>query len=200
MATPASDVISSPTPPPPAISAAPGLPILRNALEVGALAVWWALLLWLHARKQVHLPTLSVLVVIGCWIKTMLFGLEHVQQLLAAARANLAHHRFLILMGVNIAQMALSFAFDFHVLWTAKPDSFSGIAPGTPAGEGLFDLFYLSVLNFTFFGFGDIVPQTVPARIVNLTEVVIAFAVVIFLLSDFISLKESVRGQPPDAP
>jgi hypothetical protein len=34
---------------------------------------------------------------------------------------------------------------------------------------------------------------------VNLTEVIIAFAVVIFLLSDFISLKESVRGDPPDA-
>jgi hypothetical protein len=166
-------------------------------IEVGALMTWWGVLLWLHARKSITLPTLSLLVVLGCWVKTVFFSAEHVQQLLAAARANLAHHRFLLLMGVNIAQMALSFAFDFHVLWTAKADSFSGIATGTPSGEGLFDLFYLSVLNFTFFGFGDIVPQTVPARIVNLTEVIIAFAVVIFLLSDFISLKESVRGQPP---
>jgi hypothetical protein len=174
---------------------APLLPIVRNIAEVGALIAWWGFLLWLLSAKHVALPMLGVIVVLGCWAKTALFGWEHVHQLLAAARANLAHHRFLLLMGVNIAQMALSFAFDFHVLWTAKPDSFSGIVPGTPSGEGLFDLFYLSVLNFTFFGFGDIVPQTVPARIVNLTEVVIAFGVVIFLLSDFISLKESVRRE-----
>jgi hypothetical protein len=178
---------------------APLLPIVRNAVEIAALAAWWLLLLWLFRSKRVTLPTLSVLVVLGCWVKTGLFIIEHLRQLVDAARANLAHHRFLILMGVNIAQMALAFAFDFHVLWSAKPDSFSGIAAGTSPGEGLFDLFYLSVLNFTFFGFGDIVPQTIPARIVNLTEVIIAFGAVIFLLSDFISLKESLRASEPPA-
>jgi hypothetical protein len=200
------DASTSPSAPPPAPSPTPAhatadsalpplVPIARNLAEVAALCAWWGLLLWLHRTARVTLPTLGVLVVIGCWVKTLLFSVEHVRQLVAAARANLAHHRFLILMGVNIAQMALSFAFDFHALWSAKPDSFSGIAAGTPSGEALFDLFYLSVLNFTFFGFGDIVPQTIPGRVVNLTEVVIAFAVVIFLLSDFMSLKESVRGE-----
>jgi hypothetical protein len=107
-------------------------------------------------------------------------------------------------MAVNISQMTRAFAFDFHLLWSSNPAAFTGIPDGTGSAEGLFDLFYLSVLNFTFFGFGDILPQTIPARIVNLTEVALAFVTVIFLLSDFISLKESLQRNshapqvPPD--
>jgi hypothetical protein len=172
------------------------LPLWRNLLEVAAITAWWLVLLWLFRNRHLAPATVAKIVVLGCWAKTLLFGVEHLRQLQGAARVNMAHHRFLLAMGVNIAQMTLAFAFDFHVLWQLDPASFSGIAAATPFGEGLFDLFYLSVLNFTFFGFGDIVPQTIPARIVNLTEVVIAFATVIFLLSDFISLKESLRNTP----
>ena len=53
-----------------------------------------------------------------------------------------------------------------------------------------------STLNFSFFGYSEIMPQTVPAKIANLTEIVMAFVTVIFLLSDFISLKDSIRSQP----
>jgi hypothetical protein len=63
----------------------------------------------------------------------------------------------------------------------------------TPAGV-FFDCFFYSVLNFSFFGFGEILPQTIPAKIVTLLEVILAFFTVIFLLSDFISLKDSLRG------
>jgi hypothetical protein len=38
-------------------------------------------------------------------------------------------------------------------------------------------------------------PQTVPAKLVTLMEVVLAFFTVIFLLSDFISLKDSLRRE-----
>ena len=64
----------------------------------------------------------------------------------------------------------------------------------TPA-RMFFDCFFYSVLNFSFFGFGDIMPQTIPAKIVTLLEVILAFFTVIFLLSDFISLKDSLRRE-----
>ena len=38
-------------------------------------------------------------------------------------------------------------------------------------------------------------PQTIPAKIVTMMEVILAFFTVIFLLSDFISLKDSLRGE-----
>ena len=60
--------------------------------------------------------------------------------------------------------------------------------------------FYLSTLNFSFFGYSDILPETVAAKIVNLSEIVLAFVTVIVMLSDFISLKESLRDRRSDLP
>jgi hypothetical protein len=74
----------------------------------------------------------------------------------------------------------------------------AGVHEAWRAGLGepriLFDCFFYSLLNFTFFGFGDITPQLIPAKLVTLMEVTLAFFTVIFLLSDFISLKDSLRG------
>lgn len=170
------------------------IPVGRNIAEYIAIAGWWAVLLALQSSGWIGSGAQVVLVVAGCWIKTALFGAENMRQLFDAARHNLAHHRFLLLMGVNMSQMILAFAFDFHLLHRLDPASFSGVAPGAGMGEALFDFFYLSTLNFSFFGYSDILPQTVPARLVNLTEILLAFFTVIFMLSDFISLKESLRA------
>ena len=108
-------------------------------------------------------------------------------------------------MGVNMAQITMSFALDFFLLEAAAEGSLSGFAPGLGEPRILFDCFFYSVLNFTFFGFGDITPQSIPAKVVTLMEVTLAFFTVIFLLSDFISLKDSLRRsstgtRPPDRP
>ncbi|MCU0635030.1 MAG: hypothetical protein MUE41_09165 [Gemmatimonadaceae bacterium] len=171
-------------------------PLARNAIEYIAIVGWWGALVWLQGTGRVTPPVLALVVIAGCWIKTALFGVENLRQLVHAARTDMAHHRFLLLMAVNISQMTLAFAFDFHVLWRLSPKAFSGIAADAGQAEALFDLFYMSVLNFTFFGFSDVLPQSVPARIINLTEIFLAFGTVIFLLSDFISLKESLRQEP----
>ena len=69
------------------------------------------------------------------------------------------------------------------------------VTTGASSAAVFFDCFYYSVLNFSFFGFGEILPQTAAAKIVTLLEVVLAFFTVIFLLSDFISLKDSLRRE-----
>jgi len=52
-----------------------------------------------------------------------------------------------------------------------------------------------SVLNFSFFGYGDIIPAQIPSKIVMLLEVITAFTTVIFLISDFVSMKDSMRNR-----
>ena len=42
-------------------------------------------------------------------VKSVPFGAENMKQLFDAARQNLPHHRFLLLMGVNMSQMILAF-------------------------------------------------------------------------------------------
>ena len=169
------------------------IPVARNIVEFGLIIAWWLCVLWLVSQFETIGISASLLVILGCWVKSVFFGTENMNQLYDAARSDLSHHRFLLLMAINMIQMIISFEFDFHLLYTIDRHRFLGIDSQAPFGVALFDFFYLSTLNFSFFGYSEILPQTVVAKIVNLTEIVLAFVTVIFLLSDFVSLKESLR-------
>lgn len=134
-----------------------------------------------------------VAVVVVALAKTVFFFVENLQHILMATQNDMPYHRVLGLMGVNMAQITLAFALDYWCLETAEPESFSSINSAWSQGEQLFEFFFFSVLNFSFFGFGDVTPQTIPAKLVTMMEVVLAFFTVIFLLSDFVSLKDSLR-------
>ncbi len=70
------------------------VPILRNLVEYAALIAWW--LLWAYLVPPTRLSPLafSVIVIAGCWFKTIFFGTENLRQLYDAARDDLSHHRF----------------------------------------------------------------------------------------------------------
>jgi hypothetical protein len=161
--------------------------IVIAAATAGVLAAWWAIPLT---------PRVVCLVVVALALaKTAYFLLENLQHILLATSHEVPYHRFLALMGVNMAQITLSFALDYWLLEWAEQGSFTGFDPAGGPARVFFDCCFYSVLNFSFFGFGDIMPQTIPAKLVTLMEVVLAFFTVIFLLSDFISLKDSLRRE-----
>jgi hypothetical protein len=147
------------------------------------------------AVQQQWMSGRSICLLVMGWalVKTAFFFVENLQHILLATSHNIPYHRFLGLMGVNMAQITLSFALDFWCLETADKGSFSAFQETWGQGEILFECFFFSVLNFSFFGFGDVTPQTIPAKIVTMMEVILAFFTVIFLLSDFINLKDSLR-------
>lgn len=136
---------------------------------------------------------LSWFLVAGAGLKTVYYFAENLWHLLQATAKDLAYHRFLLLMAYNMTEVTLSFAVDFYCLQVIDPESFSGIPTTMHGWELAFECFYFSVLNFSFFGYGDITPSHIPAKIVLLLEVITAFTTVIFLLSDFVSMKESMR-------
>lgn len=176
------------------------IPVLRNMFEFAGIFAWWLVLIWVGTGgigSWISPTVVVVVTILGCWTKTLLFGMENIRQLFDAAKQNLSHHRFLILMAINMSQMITAFALDFHVLYVLNPSCFAGVAENVSSFEAVFDFFYLSTLNFSFFGYSDILPQTIPAKIVNLTEIVLAFVTVIFILSDFMSLKESIASPKP---
>lgn len=146
-------------------------------------------------------PTAVPWLVVGlALLKTAFFFAENLQHILLATAHEIPYHRFLGLMGVNMAQITMSFALDFFLIEAAEEQSLGGFAAGLCEPQILFDCFFYSVLNFTFFGFGDITPQSIPAKLVTLMEVTLAFFTVIFLLSDFISLKDSLRRNSAGTP
>ena len=166
--------------------------IIRNILEFIALFVIWATLQWCVRQSLLTPFWLTNLILAIAWAKTAFFGGENLQQLWKASAENMAYHRFMMLMLVNMSQIILSFGLDYHCLYCVDHGSFSSIQPLMNTPELVFEFFYFSVLNFTFFGYGDITPRTVSAKLLTMTEVILAFVTVIFLLSDFISLKESI--------
>ncbi|MDX1928065.1 MAG: potassium channel family protein [Pirellulaceae bacterium] len=170
--------------------------IIRNFAEYALIAIVWVVVQALISKSQLAPGLLILIVILLSLSKTVFFGMENLQQLLCASRDNLAYHRFMMLMLINMSQITLSFGLDYHCLHTINSGSFSGIDPTETMAEQIFDFTYFSTLNFTFFGYGDITPQTIPAKILTITEIVLAFVTVIFLLSDFISMKESIRSKP----
>ncbi len=171
--------------------------ILRNLIEFSIIVGLW--LGFLGILDFGLSPGISVpLLILTSLCKTAFFGLENIRQLAEATRSNLAYHRFMLLMLVNMIQIILSFGLDFHCLHVVNPASFSIILEFPTQFETVFEFIYVSTLNFTFFGYGDVTPQTVPAKFMTMTEILLAFITVIFLLSDFISLKESLR-KPPES-
>ncbi len=133
-------------------------------------------------------------VVVGVALfKTGYYFCESLWHLLEAAAMDLPYHRFLMLMAYNMTEVTLSFAVDFYCLNRLDKESFSGIDETLEGFPLMFECFYFSVLNFSFFGYGDITPSHIPAKMVMLMEVITAFSTVIFLLSDFVSMKDSMR-------
>ena len=82
--------------------------------------------------------------------------------------------------------MTLSFDVDSFCLYEVDTRSFVGVMPEFTKLEEAFEFFYFSVLNFAFFGYGDLMPATVPTKILVLMEVIIVFLTIIFILSNFI--------------
>lgn len=157
-------------------------------LAAAAGVVWWS-----DRVSPAVRPALLVGVAVWAGLKTLYYFAENLRHLQDATTTDLAYHKFVVLLAYNMAQITISYALDFYCLVRIDRGSLNGIDPDIAGGELLFECFYFSVLNFSFFGYGDITPAHVPGKVIMLLEVVTAFSTVIFLLSDFVSMKESMR-------
>ncbi len=171
--------------------------VARNLLEFALIFAVWGAVYEMIVRAWLPPGALVAVVLATSFAKTVFFGNENIWQLRTASKQNWPYHKFLLLMLMNVWQIITSFGLDYHLLYLLNKGSFDVINPALAGGSLLFEFFYYSALNFMFFGYGDITPQTIPAKVLTLTEITLAFVTVIFLLSDFISLKESLR-KPPD--
>jgi len=102
-------------------------------------------------------------------------------------------HSFLAkLVGLMFVAIA-SYGADFFTVYAYDPASLSALSPSAPVLETLFNCWYFSVLNFSFFGVADIIPSTIGSRFLLALEALASFLTLVFILSDFGALRESVR-------
>ena len=123
--------------------------------------------------------------------KSIFFFMQSFKKILEATKNDVAYHQFLIFMAINIALIVLSFGVDFICLYQVDAFSFKGLPDDLDWPRKVFELLYFSLLNFSNFGFGDIYPVSLFGKTIVTIEIIISFITIIFILSDFVSLKES---------
>jgi hypothetical protein len=100
---------------------------------------------------------------------------------------------FLAFTAFNIFFLVFSFSIDYFLIYQLDKLSFSGMEGTSNIYEVYFKLFYLSFLLFTNMGVANVIPVTIPAECVVMFEAIASFSTVIFILSDFVTLKDSLQ-------
>ena len=102
----------------------------------------------------------------------------------------------LLIFALLVVLMSFSFATDFSCLAEFDRQSFKGISDNTnmSSWKRLFDYFYLSVVTFTSLGYGDIVPLSIPAKLLVMMEVGLSFLLGIFGLSNIKLIQHKISN------
>lgn len=113
------------------------------------------------------------------------------KSIIGIVKKGTAYHQYLLYVSFIAIIITASYGSDFFALQLLAPDSFDGMEGITNEFEVFFKMFYLSLLLFTNLGVADISPASTYSEILVMSEGIIAFVSLIFMLSDFTSLRES---------
>ncbi len=161
----------------------------KIAFVVGLATLFWAL----HYGQIVGGLSLSILIVCGAVGKVGYLLYIIYRKIEQAVKDNLAFHHFLLFMLANMTLAILSFAADFWNSYLINPASFEGINKTFTNYETIFEFVYFSTLTYSYFGYGDILPKIISTKFLVMMEVCLAFVNMIFVLADFMGLRESLR-------
>lgn len=124
--------------------------------------------------------------------KNLFFIFQSLKKITHVVNKNVAYFRFLIFMSINILTIIFSFAVDFFCLYQIDHSHFQGLPPDLNEMELLFEFFYLSMLGFNNLGFYDVIPSSLAAKTIVMGEIMIYYFTIILILSDFVSLRDSI--------
>jgi hypothetical protein len=115
------------------------------------------------------------------------------RRIVTISHMDLPYHRFLLFIASNVSLIVFSFSFDYLSIYTYDATSFTGLEDTTNIVEEYFKLFYLSLLMFTNMGVANVVPVKIPAEIMVMFEAIVSFVTLIFILSDYVTLRDSLK-------
>ena len=127
------------------------------------------------------------------FLKILFFIYQSYYIVIQVIEHNVLYHKFLGITTINIFFIVCSFAVDYFCIYQVNPLSFEGINPKFTTGEIIFEAFYFSVLNYTNFGYGAIIPLTIAAKSLVIMEDLVSFMTILYVLTDFVTLKQSIE-------
>jgi hypothetical protein len=136
---------------------------------------------------------LLFLIFLFCLTKVLYVVIRCFRRIVTIAHTDLPYHRFLLFVASNVSLLVFSFSLDYFAIFSYDPTSFTGLEDTTNIVEEYFKLFYLSLLLFTNMGVANVVPVKIPAEILVMFEAIVSFVTLIFILSDYVTLRDSLR-------
>lgn len=124
--------------------------------------------------------------------KTLFFVLQSLKKISEVINKYVAYFRFLLFMTMNVFIIIVSFGIDFFCLYWVDETHYSGLPVGMGPMRMFFECIYLSMLAFNNLGFYDIVPVSIACKVLVMVEIMIYYFSIILILSDFISLRDSI--------
>lgn len=137
------------------------------------------------------------LVIFLAFIKTGYFTFFTFLQVGKSIKQCHSFGQLLWIFGMLVILIIFSYAADFTCLIAADQSSFLGIRTfdGFSYPKYIFETFYFSVVTFAAIGYGDIVPVTIPAKILVIMEIGQSFVLIVFGLSNINNIHTTNKTQ-----
>lgn len=151
-----------------------------------------SLLEWLLCQASIPKGVMLSVIFAGCLVKVCYVMFRCFRRIVNIAHKDVPYHTFLGFVALNILLVVFAFSLDYYFVYKMDPNSFSGLETAQTPIQCYFKLFYLSLLLFTNMGVANVVPVTIPAEALVMLEAIASFGTLIFILSDYVTLRESL--------
>lgn len=165
----------------------------KELLIAALLVLAVSLLEWIITSGQKTSTALIIIIFTGCLLKVGYIMIKCFRRIVSISHKEIPYHSFLGFIALNILLVVITFSLDYFFVFQLDPSSFSGLETASTPLERYFKLFYLSLLLFTNMGVANVVPVTISAESLVMMEAIVSFVTLIFMLSDYVTLRESLN-------
>lgn len=132
-----------------------------------------------------------VILLLVAVVKAIYFTVENFKNIYKVRIQDKSFNHFLILTGLNILLIVISFALDYYCINKVLPGSISGLVSETD-GEKFLECLYFSIVTFSTTGFGDVAPTNLYTRGLVAIEIIVAFTATIFVIANYTNYTKSI--------
>jgi hypothetical protein len=166
---------------------------LKVVIEYFTIILFGVIIFFIDDREISNIEQTKIFIAFISFLKTIYFIIFNYKNILSVSKNDTPYYTFLVFICINVMLIIFSFAVDYTCLYWIDPTSFSNIREPISLSRMFFEFIYISILSYTNFGFAESLSLSGFAKLIIIFQDVIAYAMTIFILADFVSLKESLK-------
>jgi hypothetical protein len=169
------------------------LKYIKVVIEYFVVILLGIIIFYIDDRELSNTYQTKVFITIISFSKTVYFGFYNYKNIISVSKNDTPYYVFLTFICVNVMLIIFSFGIDYTCLFWIDAGSFSNIPEEISFSRMFFEFIYISMLSYTNFGFAESLPVSGFAKLLIIFQDIISYAMTIFILADFVSLKESLK-------